>query len=605
MKPDQTSAPGISADIAFEQRWSRWETIGILVAAAIAHGYFMAGRDVPILHDAAGYVRAAADILRNGLFSKFELSELRTYAWPWFLSWLIRLSDATAIPLRIVALEFQLALHIGAALALRRALRRMKTPPRVTRILFLSVLTNPLLLIYPAYVLTESSAFSVIILFFSGCIRLMSPGRGQLPAIAAGSFLLALAVMIRPASVCLAPVWAVALGAAARLYQPNRRRIAAAAGVVVLFGALPLAPEVLINLRFYGTPRPFVVDRISSTNAWLGIQNIKYSTSHIPGSNDPRVIYVNPFRGPDAGRVDAPGAWYLSHPGRGAATIALHAFNLLDQDLPLPYNPTLAPAYYPAVAILNLFMAACGILGLILAVRPAMRSPHWRALYIVALAALVCLIGANSFYMVETRYGVPPLIILYASAAWLCAERLRHTPARTTAALLGLAFLLASIGCALSVWVRAQAPAIVAAEHAAGASSPVGQGQELRTWTFENATSTGTQIVLANPAPHSAALHPIRLEQHTEYTVTFEARAPSGMTRVLSVDLYAGPGYDHGEQDSIFDRIGTDWSRYTTRWNSGADAPPAASLRFVTLSVKPIELRAIKFHRVAADRSQP
>jgi hypothetical protein len=597
--PSQKTIPKISAGAASEQRWPSWQVIGILVAAAIAHAYFIAGRELPILHDAAGYVRAATDILKNGLFSKFELSHLRTYAWPWILSGLMRLSAATSIPLRIVALEFQLGLHIGAALALRQALRTMNAPPRVRRILFLSVLTNPLLLIYPSYVLSESSSFSATILFLSVCIWLISPGGRRLPAIAAGSFLLALAVMIRPSNLCLTPVWAVALGVAAHLYRPNRRRIAAAAGIVVFFGALPLTPEFLNNLRFYRTPTPFVVDPISSSNAWLGIQNIKYSTSHLPTSNDPRVIYINPFRGPDAGRVDAPGAWYLSHPGRGVATIALHTFNLLDQDLPFPYNTTLAPTYYPAAAILNLFVAACGFLGLALAFRPAMRNPHWQALYIITLAALTCMLASNSLYMVETRYGVPSLMILYASGAWLCVERLRHTRVRTRVVLLSIAFVFTAVGWTLSAWVRAQAPAIVTAERGASPVKPIGQTQDTRAWTLENATASGTQIVLANPAPYSAAMLPIKLEKNTEYSATFDARAPTGTTAVLSVDLYAGLGYDHGEQDASFDRIGTDWHRYTALWNSGADAPANAWLRFISTSVKAIELRNIDFQRVA------
>ena len=64
--------------------------------------------------------------------------------------------------------------------------------------------------------------------------------------------------------------------------------------------------------------------------------------------------------------VEAPWRWYLEHPGRGLLTIALHTFNLTDQDLLFTYSRDLDPWYRVPLGIVNHAAVALGALGLVL-----------------------------------------------------------------------------------------------------------------------------------------------------------------------------------------------------------------------------------------------
>jgi len=591
--------------------WTVWETAGILVAVLLAHVYWMTSRGLPVLHDAAGYLRSANDILRHGVFSQYELSDIRTYAWPWILSLLLRLSQTTGISLRFLAFEFELAMHIGACLALRRMFLEA-TSPRLTRLVFLSILTNPLVLIYPGYLLTESISFSVTIVFLGTCVFILSaPGRERFAALAAwGSFLLGAAMMIRPGNASLAPVWAFALLAAAARHRPGTRTMAKAAVLTLVCGSIPMAPQFSNNRTYYRAVSPLVANDFTAGARRLGIRCIKYATCYIPGV-DAQVFYENPF-GTDAPAAPTPGSWYLSHPIAGAATLGLHAFNLLDQDFPFPYTQDLTPRYYPAMALLNLLVVSCSLLGIWFAAGAAVRA-GLGPVYVVALITVMMEQLMHIPYAVETRWGVPSLMLLYFFAAWFLADRLRKMgwPGRIACGIIVL--LLTGTGGMLSAWVRQQAPAIKAAQQARDDARKVPEllrqmtpgrfaSGHLRNWTMLDAyIGSEAQAMLvwrSAGAGFSAMIHPVTLEKNTYYDVEFEARARAGMTGELSVDLFAGPLYDDPEQNSFYRNLSREWTPCKARWNSGPNAPHDAWLRFVTVSRNPIEIRDVNFVQV-------
>jgi hypothetical protein len=594
--------------------WTSWEIAGALLAAVVAHAYYFAWLDVPILHDAAGYVRAARDIARNGLFSKYELSDLRTYGWPLIINWLMQLSRWLGIPLRLLAFEFELALHLFACFWLRRALRLTALPPRVASILTLSVALNPLVLIFPSYLLTESCSISLTILFFSSCIWVLSPaGNSVLYGVTAlGSFLLGFAVMVRPSNLSLVPVWVLTLGSLFLLHRPKFGRSLATAALAAVFASVPLIPQLVNNVRYYHAWTPLVATDFTAGARWLGIRCIKYAGAQIPSVN-PQVFYDNPFGGVPDATTKYPIDWYSHNPGKGALTLGLHAFNLLDQDLPFPYNTDLTPFYYPAVSIMNLMVVACGLTGIVLARIPAAASCRQvLPLYLLAITALLSDLAMHIPYAAETRWGVGALMVLYGFAAWLVFVEMRGMRMIRISAILCGAVGFAAAGGVLSNWVRLQAPSIRASLDARRNQARLPEilstvdrhgrfvSGELNNWTLMGAgvgPEGQASLFTARTPEFSAAIHPITLQKNVRYRVEFEARAPLGSVAELSVNLY-GDRYDYSEQRSLFGAIPSEWAKYSAVWDSGNEAPLNAYLRFVTTSLTPIEIRNVTFVQV-------
>lgn len=590
-----------------------------MLAALIAYVYYFAWLDIPILHDAAGYLRAAQDILNKGLFSKYDMSDLRTYAWPFLLSGLVKLSNYTGVPLRLLAFHFELAFHLAACLGLRRALRAAGLAPGLATLVFLSVVLNPLVLIYPSYLLTESCSFSSLILLAAASIWFMfSSGKTSLGWIAAaGSALLGISIMIRPGNICMLPVWAGAMTIGFFLHRPGAAKILAICALALLFLVLPMIPQLVNNITYYGHVSLLVANDFSQGGRWLGVRCIKYATSYI-GNDDPQVFYENPFHANEPLSFTNPLAWYRQNPLKGAATIGLHLFNLLDQDLPFPYNTTLTPRYYPAAAIANMFVVACGCIGLWISGRLALRSVRKiRIIYLIALTMLASVLAMYMFFAAETRWGVPALMVLYVFAAWLIAGWMPGARSLQRIVVLLVACGLTSAAYPLSRWVRQHAPAIRAAEQFNRDAALVPKVMQtiapgrpfvspgLNNWTLVQAGvgEEGEAILfVSKPGELSGLLHPVILERSTGYHVEFDARAVAAITSELSVDLYAGPSYDHNEQNSMFNAIGKTFGHFTADWNSGPDAPRDALLRFVTVSTRPIQVKNIVFRKIGSGK---
>ncbi len=99
-----------------------WLATVLAVLLAVLYGWHTV--KVPIVHDAEGYRVIAEDIRVGGIFSKFYLSELRTYGYPWFLSFVWQMGRAVGWSDRLVVWGMQLGLHFGAAGCLWIALRK-------------------------------------------------------------------------------------------------------------------------------------------------------------------------------------------------------------------------------------------------------------------------------------------------------------------------------------------------------------------------------------------------------------------------------------------------------------------------------------------------
>jgi hypothetical protein len=219
----------------------------------------------------------------------------------------------------------------------------------------------------------------------------------------------------------------------------------------------------------------------------------------------------------------------------------------------------------------------------------------------------------HMFFAVETRWGVPSLMVLYAFAVFLVADRLPTARFRSRLAVILLAVAMAAAALPLSYWVRQQAPQIRAVPpptrdiaFGPGVTMRIVPGRPfvsgtLRNWTLhQSGVGLDHEAILLAPraGDFSALLHRVTLERNADYQVEFDARAVAGVTAELSVDLYEGAAYDRAEQNTTFTAIEKTYTHFTTRWNSGPDAPREAMLRFVTVSTTPIQIRNIVFSRL-------
>jgi hypothetical protein len=595
---------------------SRACLLATIAAVIIGSIYFAVSLSVPIIHDAHGYYRIARQISTEGVFSKFELSEMRTYGYPAVLASLLTVADVTGANERALVFAIQLLAHIASAFLLRYALLVAAIRHWAASAAFYAVLLHPFALIYPAYMLTESLSLSLGTCVLACAISLfgIAPHRFWLGA--AGGLLCGMMIAIRPANVYILPAWFLALlvPIALNRYTVRRSLEILLVGAAAMF--IPLVPQLRNNLVYYDKLTPLVAARFAHGQQYIGILWIKYATSVIPGEN-PQILYLNPFATDRALAAAAPVKWYAQYPFRGAATLVLHAFNLLDQDMPLPYNVTLTPRYYPLVSVINLAVVAFAVCAAAFLFRIRGRlngAERWACA--VALVVVLSHLGLHSLFSVEARYGVAALVPIYGCAA-VFAVAIKHLLPSVRLMVAGAVIAATAAGGALSVWVRSQSPAIRAAqalpsgreqtstepkqgeqqsrEHSVALSfSPVDQ------WSLDHSERGPEESALlrSNGIQVSLIQHAITLETSTYYMVEFEVRAREGQAGELSVDFYAGPEYDHADQNLIVKEYRNSFTPVSFTCNSGADAPSAAFLRFATLSRDPIEIRNVRLSKL-------
>jgi hypothetical protein len=229
-----------------------------------------------------------------------------------------------------------------------------------------------------------------------------------------------LAAAVRPANVVIVPALAIVWVLRARRH---RERVAAPLALAVLGAALPLLPQLAVNVRAYERWTPLVVEGLYRDQATWGVGLLKYGTSLVPG-RPPQIVYPNPFFG---GEVGDPRDLARRHPLAYAKTVAAHAFALFDQDFPYTYVENLRPPWRWPLSLANyafLFLALAGLgLGLSGAAAPGDSRLYFAAV-LVAGGALVAIYLPVA---VESRFSAPLYPLLTPAAVhavrWLSRRR--------------------------------------------------------------------------------------------------------------------------------------------------------------------------------------
>jgi hypothetical protein len=436
---------------------SRAEWAALVLAIGIAHAFYARSLAYPSAYDAQNYLDIATDLARGGLFAKFFYSELRPYGYPLFLRMLKEVADALHVPWGLMIFESQLALYVAAAVFVRSRLANVSLP--VARVFLVATVLNVVALVYVADTLAEGLSL-VLLLVAAGCwVHLYAGGSRSWLAVAAGSIALGAAVVVRPANVFALPVWAVALATLAWLRGWNARDGVATALVTALAVALPMLPQLANNVRHYGTWTPLVAASLGRNQQIWGIAYLKYATA-LPPIALPSIFYLNPYAEGRPVDETRPLAWYVEHPATGAATLGLHVFGMLDQDLLFTYARDLDPWYRRPLGIATHGAIALAGLGLALLARRARRDRGYRAIVVVVSTFCACHVALHATTAVEMRFGLPLLVIAGPLGVWFVRETWPGSAIARRAAIGAFVAVWIAASLALSDWMRSQAAPI-------------------------------------------------------------------------------------------------------------------------------------------------
>jgi hypothetical protein len=437
---------------------TRLEWACVAFAVIVAHAFLAHEWFYPSAWDATSYVNIAREIAERGLFSKYEGSGFRTYGYPLVLSFVLRVAAATGASFVVLLFGFQFLAYSGAALFLRHALAPISAT--AARIVFCGLLLNYYALIYTPESLTESLSLSLLVLAAGWWATLWRAGVATWPLLA-GSLTVGFACMVRPANAFMIPVWVFGVALLLLRERAPVARVALCLAALVAAVAAPTIPQVRNNVIHYAKATPMVSADLGLLQQSMGVRYLKYATALPPVTQAP-IHYDNPLYMGTTMSEASPWSWYIDHPWRGVATVALHTFNLTDQDLLFTYSRDLSPWYRVPLGIVNHAVVALGGVGLILlGLRMhSMKEPRSRDAYVMLVALIVANWAVYAWTAVEMRFGSVLLLVLFPLAAYgalrIAASRSRGKTGLVAAGVAGYIVL----ALLLSEWVRDQSPLI-------------------------------------------------------------------------------------------------------------------------------------------------
>lgn len=435
-----------------------------VAAAALACAAFLEGYPSPI-YDAHGYWVLSGVLRAHGL-SAWPV-DFRTYGYPLFAAAVTGFRDASPEAMRLGAFLAQLVIHLAACALVARRLAAILRSPRAGLLAYAVGALNPALLVHTTELLSDLLSAVLIQLAVAFSWRLPGPPPPSARLRPAGQAFLAflcagLATVVRPGNapvaVALALVWAVRTVRWRERFWPSAA--AALAGLIP-----PLVPQMILNYGLSGRLNPLLVGSLYREQRVWGMATLKYGTVVIPGLS-PFLTYVNPLYAGDPG----PRAFLSHHPLRYLATLAIHAFGLLDQDLPFTYITDFTPWYrWPLQTLSWLLVAVAAIGGIVEGARLVRRRSLDESGLVLVAAVLVG--GAYAVvYLpvaVEARFGLPLFALMTPLLVW------------------GLTWL-GSLGVPRRARMRAAAVALLCVAGCAGLSA----------WL----ASTRTNVLVASPA---------------------------------------------------------------------------------------------------------
>jgi len=224
--------------------------------------------------DAGAYYDLAVKYNTAGILATKE--SLRTFAYPWILSWVIRASHHVFPLARILIFLLQITVYYFSIVVVSNLAGTYSR--RLSAAIYLALCANVFVIAYTAIILTDSLYVSIAILLFAGMMKLDAQHAAGQPcstkSVFWGALLLCLAVTIRPAAIWLTVPCVFCL---AKLLWTRSLKIADVLPAL-LVGAAPLYFQIYLNYSNFRVFSFMPIQNLGSLQVRWGIENIKYAT---------------------------------------------------------------------------------------------------------------------------------------------------------------------------------------------------------------------------------------------------------------------------------------------------------------------------------------
>lgn len=376
--------------------------------------------------DASSYIQQSDLIAESGLLARFEWAGYRSYfnyaavsavrvvgAAVGFVPDAMPATSLTSSDISYSAGAFISFIGIGTGLILRFAGTR-----RFWHV-FLPLCCNPLLFSYIPYPLQEGQA--VLLLLPLAAWALLSHFNEQrLSTVVSVSLVIGVGWMIKSAyllAVLPVALFLVLVILRRGMHWRNMALLTVISAVVV---ALPIAPQIVSSLTYFGSPLPYPNDSLLTKQLAWGWEMWRYDTYFDPEAGHFRGLrFPTPFKSGDENTFSFVEA-VVQRPFAAIALAFGHVFGAFNYANPKVYSPDYI---LPAFSLINLMVGSIiflGLYGSVLAWRHGVR----RLENILIEGLILGNAAVLPFIAVETRFSVLSLAFLSLRTGEVVSTRL-------------------------------------------------------------------------------------------------------------------------------------------------------------------------------------
>ncbi|MCX7338845.1 MAG: hypothetical protein NTX76_06180 [Alphaproteobacteria bacterium] len=376
----------------------------------------------PVGGDAPSYMEIARAYNSKSIVAA-QTDSHRTFAYPWILSLLIKLSGIANFPDILLIFVFQTTAYLFATLLIVSSVSNHSS--KLASILFVALCFNIYVIPYHGITLTDSLYTSISIMIFGILIRLeclSAPGNNDLVKwIFYLIFLLSWGIVIRPAAIWLSvPVFYCIV----RLFTKGYVKITDLI-LVLITGAVPLYIQICLNVLNYKVISFLPAANLGGMQIQWGIENVKYGTWM--GNGGIGNYYSSKSI---IGTVTDPSIrWYFGNPSKAIRLLSLKMVGAFDFDylMPYPYRK-LALGWIPSFLSFSiLWFGSLGVVFHLFTGKLRALGSRFMPLIIFLSWSSVALISA-----LELRFTLPLLsyfivvgsvfifYLLNGSKKWIC-----------------------------------------------------------------------------------------------------------------------------------------------------------------------------------------
>jgi hypothetical protein len=248
--------------------------LGFILFWSLAIFFFFFQLFFPQCCDANSYLAIARRYNSEGIVE--VQNSLRTFAYPWILSLLIKVSNALNIPQVYFIFLAQSAAYYFSVRYIANSFLTYST--KLSASLYLALCANIFLIPYLGITLTDGvyTIVSILILVILLNIDNLRISSASIPtkSVLIVTSLVGLALVIRPAA-----IWLLAPYGYCMIRIMLSRKVSPLIILTsILIGAIPLYFQAIINIVNFKILTIFPIDDLGNDQIRWGIQNIKYST---------------------------------------------------------------------------------------------------------------------------------------------------------------------------------------------------------------------------------------------------------------------------------------------------------------------------------------